>query len=132
MQIKLTNPEVVPTDVFNKLFNAAGKTLPEMLIIVALGNVFILTAMLWGAFIAAMIDRQLKKSAAFLGILAVLTFFGIIHSAIPEGSMYLPWTLPPLLQRVPYQFGAAYLILAVLMFLFSYTKESKEPYIECE
>lgn len=130
MQIKLTNPEIVPADVFNKLLNAAGKTLPEMLVIVALGNGFILTAMLWGAFIAAMIDRELKKSAVFLIILGVFSFFGIIHSAIPEGSTYLPWTLPAGLQRVPYQFSIAYVILAAIMIIFSYTKESKEPYVE--
>jgi len=133
IQLKLSNTDVVPADIFNKLLTSTGgKSLPELLVIVALGNGFILTAMLWGAFIAAMIDRELKKSAVFLIMLAGLTFFGIIHSAIPEGSMYLPWTLSPALQRVPYQFGAAYLILAVMMFLFSYTKESKEPYVEEE
>lgn len=132
LQLKLSNPDTVPLDNFNKLINSAGKTLPELLVIIALGNGFILTAMLWGAFIASMIDRQLKKSAVFLAILAVFTFFGIIHSAIPEGSMYLPWSLSAGLQRVPYQFATAYAILAVMMFIFSYTKESKEEFQEFE
>lgn len=130
LQIKFSNTETVTADTFNKLMNTPGKTLPEMLVIVALGNGFILTAMLWGAFVATMIDRQLKKSAVFFLICAVLTFFGIIHSVIPDGSMYLPWTLPWNMQQIPYQVGAAYLILSVMMFLFSYTKESKEAFVE--
>ncbi len=70
-----------------------GKELPEMLVTVALGNGFILTAMLWGAFLAEMIDRRLRLSALYLGILSVFTFFGVIHSSSPDGNMYLPWTL---------------------------------------
>ena len=38
----------------------SGK-LPDMLVTVALGNGFILTGMLWGAFLAKMIDRQLRS-----------------------------------------------------------------------
>jgi len=130
LQLKLSNTEIIPTALFDKLMNLPGKTLPEMLVIVALGNGFILTAMLWAAFVAAIIDRQLKKSAVFLLILAAFTFFGIIHSVIPEGSMYLPWTLPTALQRIPYQVGTGYLILALMMIALSFTKGSKEEYSE--
>ncbi|MGE5456853.1 MAG: hypothetical protein ACM3RX_00705, partial [Methanococcaceae archaeon] len=97
---------------------------PELLVIVALGNGFILTAMLWGAFIAKLIDRQLKAASAFLVITAGFTFFGIIHSAIPEGSMYLPWQLPSYLAIVPYQVTSAYLLLAAMFFFFSFTIKS--------
>ena len=99
-----------------------------MLVIVALGNGFILTAMLWGAFLAEMIDRRLKRSALYLGILAVLTFFGVIHAANPEGSMYLPWRLAdPLARTVAYQFALGYVVLAGLMLVLSLSKESREP-----
>ena len=73
--------------------SSAGKELPEVLVTVAVGNGFILTAMLWGGFLAELIDRKLKRSALYLGILAVFSFFGVIHSSSPDGNMYLPWTL---------------------------------------
>ncbi|MCX5791689.1 MAG: hypothetical protein NTY45_05635, partial [Elusimicrobia bacterium] len=99
---------------------------PELQVIVALGNGFILTGMLWGAFVAKMIDRQLRVAAAYVLACAALTFFGIIHSAIPDGNMYLPWTLAYPGNQVPYQFTAGYVVLAALLFALSFSKESKE------
>ncbi|MHB8338195.1 MAG: SulP family inorganic anion transporter [Ignavibacteriaceae bacterium] len=126
LQIKLSNPDVISIDKFNQLLTLPGKVLPETLVVVALGNGFILTAMLWGAFVAKLIDRKLKQASVYLGIMAVLTFFGVIHSAIPEGNMYFPWQLQDFIRQIPYQFSSAYLILAVMLFLLSFTKESKE------
>ncbi|MCL4551320.1 MAG: hypothetical protein M1495_22430 [Bacteroidetes bacterium] len=63
---------------------------------------------------------------------AVLTFFGLIHSAMPDRNMYLPWQLPAQLKQIPFQFAIGYFVLAVMMFLFSFTKESKVPYTEDE
>jgi AGZA family xanthine/uracil permease-like MFS transporter len=60
-------------------------------IIVILGNGFILTAMLWGAFLACLIDRRLGRAALFVGICGVLSLFGLTHSIDPSGGMYLPW-----------------------------------------
>lgn len=105
-----------------------AKELPEVLVTVAVGNGFILTAMLWGGFLAELIDRNLKRSALYLGILAVFSFFGVIHSASPDGNMYLPWSLASPLQRaIPYQFGLAYVVFAAMLLLLSLSKESKEP-----
>ena len=83
--------------------------------------------MLWGAFLAKMIDRELKAASAYLGILAGFTYFGIVHSAVPDGNMYLPWNLAEPARRIPYQFGAAYAALAGLLLLLSLTRESREP-----
>jgi AGZA family xanthine/uracil permease-like MFS transporter len=111
-----------------ELLAKAGKELPEVLVTVAVGNGFILTAMLWGGFLAELIDRKLKRSALYLGILAVFSFFGVIHSASPDGNIYLPWSLASPLQRaIPYQFGLAYLVLALMLVALSFSKESKEP-----
>ena len=126
VQIKLSNPMVVPTEIFNKLMTAVDKGLPELQVIVALGNGFILTGMLWGAFMAKLIDRQVRAAAFYLGVCALLTFFGIIHSAIPDGNMYLPWTLAYPGNQVPYQFTAGYLALALLLLGLSFSKEVKE------
>lgn len=126
LAIKLGNPEFVPTENFHKLMNAGGKSLPELLVTVALGNGFIVTAMLWGGFLAELIDRHLTRSAVYLAILAVLAFFGVIHSSSPDGVMYLPWKLYGIAQQIPYQFALAYLVLAVLLLLLSRTAESRE------
>lgn len=127
LQIKLSNPMVVPMENFNKLMVEQGRALPEMLVTVALGNGFILTGMLWGAFMAKLIDRKLRAASAYLCILAAFTYVGVIHSAIPDGSMYWPWTLDNPARQIPYQFGLGYVILALMMFSLSFTKESREP-----
>jgi AGZA family xanthine/uracil permease-like MFS transporter len=128
LAIKLGNPAIVPAERFATLMTAAGKELPEMLVTVAVGNGFILTAMLWGAFMAEMIDRRLARSALYLGILAVFTFFGIVHSALPEGNMYLPWRLPHPLQRaVAHEVALGYLVIAALFVALSRSRESREP-----
>src|SRR5664280_1996842 len=117
----------IPPDKFVQLLAAASKELPEALVTVALGNGFILTAMLWGAFLAELIDRRLKRSALYLGILALFSFFGVIHSSSPDGNMYLPWSLAsPLQWAVPYQFTLAYLVLAAMFLLLSLSRESRE------
>lgn len=126
VQIKLSNPEFVPLERFHELMVAKGKSLPELLVTVALGNGFILTAMLWGAFLAKLIDRQLKVSSLYLAILALFTFFGIVHSASPDGNMYWPWTLSYPANQIPYQFTVAYLALALIIFALSYTRQSRE------
>ena len=130
LSIKLGNPDFVPVENFNKLMTAPGKSLPELLVTVALGNGFILTAMLWGGMLAELIDRRLKVAATYLFILAGLTFFGIIHSASPDGVMYFPWTLDAFMQKVPFQFTLAYIAFGVMLVLFSLTKESRKPMSE--
>ena len=128
LAIKFGDSRFVPTDRFAQLLAAPGKELPEVLVTVAVGNGFILTAMLWGAFLAELIDRRLARSALYLCILGVFTFFGIVHSSLPDGSMYLPWTLANPLQRaIPYQYALAYMVFAAMLLLLSLSKESKEP-----
>jgi AGZA family xanthine/uracil permease-like MFS transporter len=127
LAIKLGNPEIVPTAVFTGLMNAGGKSLPEMLITVALGNGFIVTAMLWGGFLAELIDRRITRSAVYLFLLMVLSFFGVIHSASPDGAMYFPWELSGLARAIPYQLASAYGALALLFLLLARTRESRMP-----
>jgi AGZA family xanthine/uracil permease-like MFS transporter len=127
LSIRLGNPDIVPPENLRRLLEAPGKSLPEALVTIALGNGFILTAMLWGGFLAELIDRRLMISAMYLLIMAALTFFGVIHSASPDGVMYLPWTLPPTAQKIPYQFALAYAALAGMLLILGFTKESREP-----
>jgi len=127
LAIKFGTPDIVPIERFQELMVVPGKSMPEVLVTIAMGNGFILTAMLWGGFLAEMIDRQLTKSSIYLAILALFSFFGVIHSSSPDGNMYLPWLLNGTAQDIPYQFTAGYLVLAVMIFLLSFTRESKEP-----
>ncbi|MBK7260196.1 MAG: hypothetical protein IPI01_20800 [Ignavibacteriae bacterium] len=122
LAIKFGNPEIVPVQNFLRLLSAEGKALPEMLVTIALGNGFIVTAMLWGGFLAELIDRKIRRSVVYLVILAVLTFFGIIHSASPDGNMYLPWLLTGMARQIPYQFATAYLVLGALFLFLSFRK----------
>ena len=46
------------------------------------GNGFILTAMLWGAFLAELIDRRLRRAALYLGLLAVMTLIQVADRSI--------------------------------------------------
>jgi adenine/guanine/hypoxanthine permease len=128
LAIKLSNPALVPAERFAQLLTAPGKELPEVLVTVALGNGFILTAMLWGAFLAELIDRHLKRAVLYLGILGLFTFFGVVHSASANGNMYLPWELGDALQRaVAYQFTSGYLALAAMILLLSFSRAAQEP-----
>jgi AGZA family xanthine/uracil permease-like MFS transporter len=127
LSIRLGNPDIVASENLARLLEAPGKALPETLVTFALGNGFILTAMLWGGFLAELIDRRLARTAIYLLILSGLTFFGVIHSASPDGVMYLPWTLSPTARQIPYQFALAYALLAGVILLLMMTKESREP-----
>jgi AGZA family xanthine/uracil permease-like MFS transporter len=124
--IQLETPELVPPANLQHLINKAGSTLPEALVTIAIGNGFILTGMLWGALLAEMINRRLKICSIYLCILAALTFFGLVHSSLPDAGLYLPWLLPDPARQIPYQFTLSYIVLAVLTFVLSYTKGAKE------
>src|SRR6266567_2272475 len=63
VQIELSNPDFVPVERFQQQLTATGTRLPDLLVTVALGNGFILTSMLWGAFVAKLIDRRLKTAS---------------------------------------------------------------------
>ena len=59
--------------------------------------------------------------------MAALTLFGVIHSSLPDGGMYLPWTLTSTAQKIPYQFGLAYAVLAGTLMLLAFTRGAREP-----
>lgn len=122
LAIQYETPEVVSLSTLQHLMDKAGPSLPEVLITIALGNGFILTGMLWGAFLAEMIDRRLKACSLYLFILCGLSFFGIVHSSSVDAKVYLPWLLSGTAQAIPYQFALSYLVLGVLIFVLSLAK----------
>ena len=119
MTIKLGNPGIVPPEQFAQLFADASHGLPELAVIVMLGNGFIITSMIWATTLAALIDARPRRAAVTLLIGAAFTAFGVIHSVQPQGGMYLPWTLDGAAANMVVQFAAAYLALAIALTLAS-------------
>lgn len=131
VQIFYEKNGLVAPEKWSKVLEEAAKPgshIPETMLVVVLGNGFILTAMLWGAFMAELLDRRLVRSAIYLFILAGLSFVGIVHSVDTSGAMYLrPWDLPTGATRIPTEFASAYALLGMLFLGLSLTSESKEP-----
>jgi AGZA family xanthine/uracil permease-like MFS transporter len=88
-----------------------------------LANGFIVTSLLWGAALAALLDRQLGRSGLYFLVAAVFALFGIIHSPLPSAPVSLPnevWAQLPEGARFrcqsPYHWAAAYCLSAALLF----------------
>jgi AGZA family xanthine/uracil permease-like MFS transporter len=123
LAIELGNPAYVAPDRFNQLLTSTSQGMPELGVIVALGNGFIITSMIWAGFLAALVDR--RRSAAVLTLLAgaLLTLFGVIHSVEPGGGMYLPWQLAGVGRTLALQFAAAYAVLTIVVALLSIQRD---------
>jgi adenine/guanine/hypoxanthine permease len=121
-----TAAKMKPTlDFFGPAFQESWHT------IIALGNGFIITAMIWGAFTAKLIDREFYRSAVYLLIGAFLSLFGLMHSIKIDGDMYLPWAIEfNTAGPTPYSIAGAYATLAVVIILFSYSRGAREAKAE--
>jgi AGZA family xanthine/uracil permease-like MFS transporter len=80
--------------------------------ILIMGNGFILSALLWAAGAAKIIDRNLREAALYFGAAGLFSLFGIIHSPLPSGEIFLPWQVA---SQAPYRLCAGYLLSAALM-----------------
>jgi len=78
-----------------------------------LGNGFILTAVLWGAALAWIIDRRLRLSAAAFALASLATLFGVIHSPLPSGALFWPWDAG-LVRELAWPVAGAYGVLTAL------------------
>ena len=81
-----------------------------------LGNGFIVTALLWGAAAAALIDQRFRTSAAYLLAASVLCLFGVMHSAAPQATLFLPWKATAG-STISFHIAAAYLALALTILI---------------
>ena len=123
--IKLGDPSLVPPERFAQLFAETGHGLPELAVIVMLGNGFIITSMLWAGFLVALIDGRVRQASLWLLAGAALTAFGLIHSADPGGALYLPWRLTAAQQALVLPFTGAYGLLAAVLALLSLQRAAK-------
>ncbi|HEY1791409.1 MAG TPA: hypothetical protein VGG34_00710 [Opitutaceae bacterium] len=109
---------------FAELMSSTAQGMPELAVIVALGNGFIITSMVWAAFLAALVDGRTMAAIWALLAGALLTFFGVIHSVDPGGAMYLPWHLTGVGHTLACEFTAAYVALAAVIGLLSLRREA--------
>jgi AGZA family xanthine/uracil permease-like MFS transporter len=77
-----------------------------------LGNGFIVTAVLWGAGGAELIDRRFARSALYFFSGAGLCLFGVIHSPTAQGTFFLPWKVG---DTTPFTFAASYVALGLVV-----------------
>jgi AGZA family xanthine/uracil permease-like MFS transporter len=105
---------------FMGALNATPDKLPVRLQIMhqtltMLSNGFILTGLLWGSMLAYLIDNKARMAALYCAVCTVLTLFGIIHSVMPSGELYLPWRVAT--THAHYMLTAAYLALSGILLL---------------
>ena len=79
--------------------------------LLVLGNGFILTAVVWAAAVAAMLDRRLLAAAVAFAIASLATLFGLMHSPVASGAVFWPWAAPGM---EPLRLAGAYGVLAML------------------
>ncbi len=90
-------------------------------VIVEMGNGFIVSSLLWGGAMACLIDGRFKATAYFLLTASAASLFGLIHSPFIDGNLFFPWQELP--SHSPFSFAAAYGLLALVCFIFSWRKE---------
>jgi AGZA family xanthine/uracil permease-like MFS transporter len=88
-----------------------------------LANGFILTGLLWGSMLAFLIDRKTHQAAFCAAVCGVLTLFGVIHSVLPTGALYLPWQAATKAHLMP---TVAYFALAAILLIAYQPKPRKE------
>jgi AGZA family xanthine/uracil permease-like MFS transporter len=82
--------------------------------------------MLWGSSLAFLIDRQIARCTAVLFVCAGLSLFGLIHSVLPTGGVYLPGSAVLEGSTIPYRWAGAYALFAVIVILLSRTRAFRE------
>lgn len=98
-----------------------------------LANGFIVTSLLWAAALAALLDRQLGRSALCLLVAGGFALVGIIHSPLPSAPVAWPSQVLAQLPedarfrcQSPYHWAAAYLLCAALLLVLALFRRSKQ------
>lgn len=60
--------------------------------LLVLGNGFVLTAVLWGAALVFIVERRTAATAAVFAIASLATLCGLVHSPLPSGAVFWPWS----------------------------------------
>lgn len=92
----------------------AGEVAETLRALGLFGNGFIVSALLWGAGTAELIDRRFGRSALYFFLAAACCLVGIIHSPTAQGTLFLPWRVA---SPLPFHFATAYAMMAAVIFL---------------
>jgi AGZA family xanthine/uracil permease-like MFS transporter len=79
-----------------------------------LGNGFVLTALLWGAGVAMIVDRRLQRAAAVFTLAGLASLAGVIHSPLESGGLFWPWSAA---SRWPGLVAGGYGLVAAMLLL---------------
>jgi AGZA family xanthine/uracil permease-like MFS transporter len=94
----------------------AGEAAATYRALLVLGNGFILTAVLWGSALVFIVERRAAAAAAVFAIASLATLCGLVHSPLPSGAVFWPWSAAaPLAVAAP--LAGAYGALAALALL---------------
>lgn len=93
------------------------ETRHSLLALTMLGNGFIVTAMVWATWLAWVIDGRLRAAALVALAAAGMSLTGVMHSAFPDGRLFLPWQagVPPQV----FALAGGYALLALITGLLS-------------
>jgi AGZA family xanthine/uracil permease-like MFS transporter len=79
-----------------------------------LANGFILSAVLWGTALAAIVDRRFAAAGVVFALASAAVLVGLIHSPLPGGALFWPWAPPG---PLPARLAGAYGVLAAVCWL---------------
>jgi len=123
LEIKFTDGSLIDPLKFQQQLFDVSRGFSDQLIITIMGNGFIITGILWSAVLVFAINRQVIKSFISCLILAVLSYFGIIHSVYMTGQIYLPSSLPAKISQLPLQLSLGYLLMGVIILVTAKCKQ---------
>jgi AGZA family xanthine/uracil permease-like MFS transporter len=121
------------------LLSQSGRTLDELKpplgeqlqTLRVLSGGFIVTSLIWASMLAAIIDRRLRRAAAWSVVAASFTLFGVIHSPLAGSPLFVPWDLPDLpavaAGQSPGYIAAGYAMMALILLAWSYWPQPKLP-----
>jgi adenine/guanine/hypoxanthine permease len=92
----------------------AGEAATAYQALVALGNGFILTALVWGSGLAFLIDRRWPLATITFAVASIATLFGLMHSPLANGAVFWPWAVS---SAVPFRLAGAYGVMAAIIWI---------------
>jgi len=101
-------------------FSGDGALMWQALLV--LGNGFILTAVLWAWTLTAILDGRTYVAAALLAAGSLAALCGLIHSPLPSGALFLPWSPP---RPITVQLAGAYGVAAAICWMAAVRQRGK-------
>ncbi len=122
---------------YAKIPNDAGRLQSLWLQLSVLSGGFIVTSLIWASATARIIDRRYMSASVFLAVGGMMTLFGLMHSPFAGEKMFWPWQLfaesvSEAERKIVIEFAAAYLVMALLMFVLGLLLKDRLKVIETD